>query len=78
MSSGFERLVSRLPYSTDRILGMGVSFFIREQDPSSVEFNVRVDDNDNIIGWEIKVDTEEDKVEQAKDFWVDEVQGRLE
>lgn len=76
MSSAFERLVGRLPYSWEKIVGMGISFFIREQDPQSVEFNVIAKDG-NAVGWEINVYTDEENVEKAKDFWLEFVEGRL-
>lgn len=76
MSSAFEKIVKRVPYSLDRIMGSGISFFIKEQEPDDVEFNVRVEDGEP-IGWEIRVETDKDNVEEAKDFWIENVQQRL-
>jgi len=76
MSSAFEKIVSRLPYSLDKMLASGISFFIKEQEPERVEFNVRVE-NGEPVGWEIRVRTDEQNVEEAKDFWIDNVQERL-
>jgi len=56
---------------------MGVSFFIKDQKPESVEFNVRVED-DEPVGWEIRVTTDKVNVERAKNFWINRVQERLE
>jgi hypothetical protein len=77
MSNSFKRLMSRLPYSWEKILGMGISFFLREQDPDNVEFNIRVSE-DEPVGWEIRVETDKQNVEEAKDFWINHVQERLE
>lgn len=76
MSSAFERIVNRLPYSVDKMLASGISFFIREQEPDSVEFNVRVEDGEP-VGWEIRVQTDKKNVEEAKDFWIENVEERL-
>lgn len=77
MSNSFKRLMSRLPYSWEKILGMGISFFLREQDPDNVEFNIRVSE-DEPVGWEIRVEADKENVEEAKDFWINHVQERLE
>lgn len=74
---GFKRLVSRLPGSWENFLGRGISFFIREQEPERVRFNARVDSEDNVIGWEIKVDTDKENVRKAKKFWESNVEDRL-
>lgn len=76
MSSAFERIVNRLPHSVDKMLASGISFFIREQEPDSVEFNVRVEDGEP-VGWEIRVQTDKKNVEEAKDFWIENVEERL-
>jgi len=76
MSSAFEKIMGRLPYSVDNMLASGISFFIREQEPESVEFNIRVE-NGEPVGWEIRVLTDEENVEEAKDFWIENVQERL-
>lgn len=75
--SAFKRLVNRLPYSWEKILGMGISFFINEQNPSDVKFNVRVNGDDEVVGWEMKVDTDKDSTKDAKDFWENYVDNRL-
>lgn len=77
MSSAFQKLVRALPYDWEKVLGMGISFFIKDQKPESVEFNVRVED-DEPVGWEIRVTTDKVNVERAKNFWINRVQERLE
>ena len=69
--SAFKRMVSRLPWSMDTIIGEGIAFFVSEQDPEEVSF----DTYNN--GYVIKVKTDEDNVKEAAKFWKKNVEDKL-
>jgi len=66
-----------VPYSTEKVVGIAISHFIQEQEPENVDFNVIVEDED-AVGWEIVVETDDGNVEEAANFWQEFVMGRLE
>lgn len=71
MGTDLESLVDRLPFSKNTIISSGISWFIRRQDPETVEFDVYEN------GYQITVKTDEDNVKQAAEFWRDEVNPKL-
>jgi len=70
-SEGFERLVSRLPISKDRLLGMGLRYFLEKQNPEEV--NLRTYKN----GWAIEVKTDEEHIDEALEFWEKNVEDKV-
>lgn len=70
-SNDFESLVSKLPGSWQYYFGLGLRYFIREQDPDEVSF-VRLNN-----GYAIEVKTDEDNVDGAEDFWLEFVDGKI-
>lgn len=72
MASKFKSIVKRLPYSWEKILGQGISFFISEQDPEEVRWDAVARD-DEIVGWSITVKTNKENVVEAKEFWEEHV-----
>jgi len=63
----FEKLVQRVPVDNDKLIGQAVSWFISKQDPENVSFNSYPN------GYTIKVMAEGDRVEEAKQFWEENV-----
>ena len=69
--SRFEKLIDRLPMDKDKVIGQAVSWFISKQDPNSVQFK----QYDN--GYEIKVYTDPENADEAKEFWEENVDPHL-
>lgn len=73
----FKRFVSMLPVSTDSLLASAITFFISEQNPSEVKMKVHVDDDDNVVGYSIRVKTSKEETYDAKQFWENYVEPKL-
>lgn len=71
MGTDLESLVSRLPVNKETIISSGISWFIRRQEPESVDFDVYEN------GYQITVKTDEENVKKAAEFWRDEVNPKL-
>lgn len=73
MSDGsrFEKLINRLPGDNDKLIGQAVSWFIKKQSPDEVNFTKYGN------GYEIKVYTNSDSADEAKDFWESYVDPHL-
>ena len=76
MAKRFERIIDKLPYSADDIIGQAISYFLKEQDPDRVRWEVILDGED-VVGWSVKIKTDKENVEEAKDFWKDNVDPML-
>jgi hypothetical protein len=72
MSSSFKDIVNKIPgYDWEDILSMGLSHFIREQEPKSTEFEKVAN------GYVLKVRTDERNAQEAKQFWQNYVLPKL-
>jgi len=69
--SRFEKLVERAPVDNDKLIGQAVSWFISKQEPDNVSFNAYPN------GYTIKVMTGKEGVEQAREFWEENVHQHL-
>lgn len=69
--SRFESLVSRTPWSWEKVLAWGLSWFISEQEPDEVEFEMVSN------GYVLKVKTDDQNSMEAAKFWKEHVQPRL-
>lgn len=69
--SRFSKMIDRLPVDNDKLIGQAVSWFISKQDPDTVQFTKYEN------GWQIKVYTESDAADKAKEFWEQYVQPHL-
>lgn len=74
----FKSLVGKIP-GTDwkGLLSRGLSWYISQQDPEKVRFDVLVDSNNDVLGYAIKVKTDKQNVKEAKEFWEDHVNPRF-
>jgi 3-deoxy-D-manno-octulosonate 8-phosphate phosphatase KdsC-like HAD superfamily phosphatase len=70
-NSRFMKYVRMLPVPVDTVLSEGITFFITDQNPERVEFEAA----DN--GYAIKVYTDRQNVEEAKEFWQNQVDPKL-
>lgn len=70
-TDSFRRLVNRLPVSWEKLLGMGLRYFLERQDPESVNFTIHNN------GWSIDVETSEERTQSALDFWETHVEEKL-
>lgn len=71
MGTDLESIVDRLPFNKETIISSGISWFIRRQEPESVDFEVYEN------GYQITVKADEENVRQAAEFWRDEVNPKL-
>lgn len=69
--SRFTKLVNRAPIDNDKLIGQAVSWFIKKQNPDEVDFTAYEN------GYEIKVFSDEEASEEAKDFWEEYVYPHL-
>lgn len=72
----FKAIVSSLPYPWQKVFSWGLTFFISEQEPDKVKFKAHTDNGD-VVGWSIQVKTSEENVEEAKEFWEEYVEPKL-
>lgn len=77
MIGSFQSLIDRLPYDEDRLVGMAISFFINEQKPEQVKFDVYIDEDDEPYAYAIKIKTDKDKIREASEFWEEYVEPEL-
>lgn len=75
--SRFKRMVNMLPISIDRLIGSGIAYFISEQEPDDVKMKIHIDDDDNVIGYSIRVKTDKRNVYEAKEFWENNIEPEL-
>jgi len=76
-TSLFETYLSKFGVDWEDVLSSGLSFFITKQDPEKVKFKVHTNKQEEITGYSIQVKTDEDNVKDAKDFWENNVRGKL-
>lgn len=69
--SQFDRLLSSLPVSKDKMVGMGMQHFISEMEPDDVKFVVHPN------GFSIQVKTSEEKVQAATEFWQNSIEQNM-
>lgn len=67
----FKSLMRLLPVKWQTLLGQGMSWFISNQEPEKVEFVCAKN------GYIIRVATDEENIEDAKQFWEQNVEPRL-
>jgi len=67
----FEDIVSMLPVGWEKVLGQGMGFFINQQEPEWVEFEKVAN------GYVIKVATDEESSQDAREFWEEFVDDKL-
>lgn len=67
----FEQIISMTPVSVDRAIGSGISYFINQQEPENVEFVKGTN------GYAIRVETDEENAEEARQFWEEVVDPKL-
>lgn len=70
-NNGLMKYVGMLPVDEDTLVAEGINFFISSQDPDNVEFEAAEN------GYAIKVYTDKENVDKAKDFWTDNVHPKL-
>jgi len=61
----------RMGLSKEKAVAQGIKVFITEQDPVDVDF-VEYEN-----GWALEVKTDSKSVEEAREFWENEVRPRL-
>jgi hypothetical protein len=76
-SSVFKSYIDKLGVDWEDVLSSGLSLFIKEQDPDKVVYKVHTDSDENITGYSIQVKTDEENVKEAKDFWENHVEPKL-
>lgn len=69
--NSFEGLVDVLPGSWQYYLGLGLRYFLRNQEAEKVDF-VRLKN-----GYAIEVKADEESVEDAEEFWVEYVEDKI-
>jgi hypothetical protein len=67
----FLKIINKLPVDNDNILGLGLQYFISNQDPEEVRF---VEYNN---GYAIEIATDEDNVDEARGFWEEYIQDKI-
>lgn len=67
----FEGLMERFPIPKDKMVGQAVSWFLQKQDPDSVTFTSYKN------GYRVSVETGEDGVEDASEFWEEYIHPNL-
>ncbi len=70
-NDGIMKYVSMLPVDKDKLVSEGINFFISSQDPENVEFEAARN------GYAIKVYTDKNNVDEAKEFWRNNVHPKL-
>lgn len=55
----------------ESFLSKGLQLFMRRQKPENVEFVVHPN------GWSIRVKTDEEKIEEAREFWENHVEDKI-
>lgn len=73
----FQRLVSMLPVPWEEVLGMGLAFFINNQEPETVKMKVHANDDNEVFGYSIQVKTDGENAEDAVEFWEEFVEEKL-
>lgn len=69
--AGLDTILNRTNVGWKQLLSRGLRVFIAEQEPEDVNF-VR-----HPNGWSIQVKTDEDNIEEAQEFWQDNIEGKL-
>lgn len=69
--SRIDRWLSLVPADEGEIIGSAIAWFLNKQEPETV----RMESYDN--GYQIKIFTDRDNVEQAQEFWSEYVQPKL-
>lgn len=64
-------LVERVPGDKDKLIGQAVGWFLKKQDPDQIEFVKRAN------GYQIKVYCGEDEVDEAREFWEENIDPQL-
>ena len=67
-----DNLVGMLPVDTDEIISKAVAAFFSRQDPDNIKFNQYEN------GYQIQVFTDEEKAIEAREFWEQNVHGKIE
>jgi len=70
-SKSLEGLVGMLPVDMDDVISKGVAAFFSRQEPESIEFTKY----DN--GYQIQVFTDGENAKEARDFWEENVHGKI-
>lgn len=67
----FETLINRLPVDNDKLTGQAVAWFLQQQNPEKVEFTSYQN------GYQIQVFADEEKVNEATEFWQENINPAL-
>lgn len=71
ISMDFKSMVELLPVGWQNALSSALGYYITRQDPEKVEFE-KVKN-----GYVIKVETDDESAEEAKEFWQNHVHDKL-
>lgn len=69
--SSFEKYVSMLPVSPDKLVGSAISWYLMRQNPDNVTLDLYKD------GYSITIKTDKEKVVEMKEFWNEFVSPKL-
>lgn len=64
-------ILSGVNLSKEEVISKGVAYFLSSQDPDEIEFVSAGN------GWAIRVRTDEESTEKAKDFWERHISPKL-
>jgi len=73
----FSKYIERLGVDWERVLSSGLSMFIKRQEPQKVVFKVHTDSDKEVTGYSIQVKATEENVKEAKEFWENNVEPKL-
>ena len=71
MVGSLEQLLKFAPVDEEQAVSLGLQHFLRAQDPENVEFVMHPN------GWSLQIQTDREKAESAKEFWEDNIEGKL-
>jgi hypothetical protein len=71
MVGSLNQLMKFVPVDEEKVISLGLQHFLRNQDPENVDFVSYPN------GWALEIKTDEDNVEDARQFWEDNIEGKL-
>ncbi len=70
-SGSFEKYVSMLPVSPEKLVGSAISWYLKKQDPDDVTLDLYRN------GYSITIKTDDENVKEMKEFWREFVEPKL-